>query len=72
MASGYQYREVANLMEAVKQLMSHFDKYTSIPKVAEMKARVGVIQADLKKHVHGVFREIGKVRPSLSSSLLLL
>jgi hypothetical protein len=62
MASGYQYREVANLMEAVKQLMSHFDKYASIPKVAEMKARVSAIQTDLKKHVHGVFKEIGKVR----------
>lgn len=61
MASGYHYREVANLMEAVKQLMSHFERYTSIPKVAEIKARVVNIQADLKRHVHAVFREIGQM-----------
>jgi hypothetical protein len=61
MASGYHYREVANLMEAVKQLMNHFEKYTSIPKVAEIKLRVVSIQSDLKKHVHEVFKEIGEV-----------
>jgi hypothetical protein len=61
MASGYHYREVANLMEAVKQLMNHFEKYTNIPKVAEIKARVTAIQKDLKIHVHAVFQEIGQV-----------
>ena len=61
MASGYHYREVANLMEAVKQLMNHFEKYTNIPKVAEIKSRVVTIQKDLKAHVHAVFQEIGQV-----------
>ena len=61
MASGYHYREVANLMEAVKQLMNHFERYTSIPKVAEIKTRVVNIQRSLKLHVHAAFKEMGQV-----------
>ena len=53
---------MANLLDAVTQLMSHFDKYSSIPVVAELKSKVEVIRQDLKKHVHKAFREIGQVR----------
>lgn len=68
MASGYHYREVANLMEAVKQLMNHFERYTAIPKVAEIKARVFSIQADLKRHVHVVFKEIGQMVETIADA----
>lgn len=66
MASELQYREVANLLDAVKQLMTHFEGYPSIPKIAEMKSRVDAIQHDLRRHVHHSFREIGQVRESAS------
>lgn len=61
MASEMEYREVANLLDAVKQLMTHFDKYTSIPKIAEIKSTVDSIQHDLRRHVHSSFREIGQL-----------
>jgi hypothetical protein len=61
MTTEFQYREVANLLDAVKQLMTHFERYTSIPKIAAIKRRVDVIQTTLKRHVHASFREIGQV-----------
>jgi hypothetical protein len=36
LAQEYQYREAANLLDAVKQLMTHFDKYISIPLISEV------------------------------------
>jgi len=61
MAKEKQFREVANLLDAVKQLLTHFDRYTAVPKVAEIKGRVDSIQSDLKRHVHSLFRELGQV-----------
>ena len=61
MASESQYREVANLLDAVKQLMTHFEKYSAIPKIADVKRKVDSIQHDLRRHVHHSFREIGQV-----------
>ena len=61
MATEHHYREVANLLDAVKQLLTHFDRYTAVPKIAEVKGRVDTIQADLKRHVHSSFRELGQV-----------
>jgi uncharacterized protein Yka (UPF0111/DUF47 family) len=72
MASEMQYREVANLLDAVKQLMTHFEAYSvSVPKIKDIKRRVDAIQHDLRRHVHHSFREIGQVT-SLSLLLLLL
>ena len=68
MASEMQYREVANLLDAVKQLMTHFEQYTSIPKVAEIKRSVDAIQHDLRRHVHHSFREIGQLVDSVADS----
>lgn len=61
LAQEYQYRDAANLLDAVKQLTTHFDKYTSIPLIADIRERVNKIQIDLKKHVHYAFREIGQL-----------
>jgi hypothetical protein len=52
MASEFKYREVPNLLDAVKQLMFHFERYTSIPAII----RVDAIQATLKRHVHESFK----------------
>ena len=61
MTSEFKYREVSNLLDAVKQLMSHFEIYTSIPKIAAIKVRVDSIQSTLKRHVHESFKQIGQV-----------
>ncbi len=66
LAQEYQYRETANLLDAVKQLLAHFDKYNLIPLISDIRTRVDVIQIDLKKHVHYAFREIGQLVDTVS------
>ena len=61
LAQEYQYREAANLLDAVKQLMTHFDRYDAVPLVVETKDRVTAIQKNLRLHV----------RPSYHDDLLL-
>jgi hypothetical protein len=51
LAQEYQYREAANLLDAVKQLMTHFDRYDTVPLVVETKDRVTSIQKNLRLHV---------------------
>jgi len=61
LAHEYHYREAANLLDAVNQLLGHFKHYTSIPMIAGVQQRVDAIKSDLKKHVHRAFREIGQL-----------
>ena len=61
LAKDYQYREVANLFDAVKQFMSHFDKYSHIPAIADLQSRVDTIRSDLTIHVRKTFREVAQV-----------
>lgn len=61
-AHEYQYREVANLLDAVKQFMMHFDKYMHISMISDIQKRVDKIGADLTKHVRKNFRDLAKVR----------
>jgi vacuolar protein sorting-associated protein 53 len=70
LAQDFQYREAANLLDAVKQLLGSFDQvnYNSIPIISEMRERVSVIQAHLKKHAHRAFREIGQLVDSVAAS----
>ena len=66
----YSYRDAANLLDAVKQLLTHFMKYTSIPMICEIKDKLEDIQTDLRKHVHRAFREIGQVYLSFVINIL--
>ena len=72
LAQELQYRDAANLLDAVKQLLTSFDQpsYNAIPIIAEMRERVSIIQAHLKKHAHRAFREIGQLVDSVASSSL--
>jgi DNA repair exonuclease SbcCD ATPase subunit len=72
LARDFQYREVANLLDAVKQLMAHFEKYTNIPMIADIKTRIDLIQSDLQKHVRKAFREIGQLADSVADMDVLL
>jgi hypothetical protein len=55
MALRRQYRDSANLLEAVNQLSTHFDGYNDIPKVAELQKKYGVIKASLRSSVFDDF-----------------
>ena len=69
LAQDLHYREAANLLDAVKQLMASFDQaaYNHIPIILEIKERVHVLQAHLKKHAHRAFREIGQLVDSIAA-----
>lgn len=69
LAQDLDYRAAANLLDAVKQLMSSFEQaaYVNIPIIAEMKERVTVLQSHLKKHAHRAFREIGQLVDSIAA-----
>lgn len=72
LAKDFQYREIANLVDAVKQLMAHFEQYTSVPMIADIKGRIDAIQSELKRHVHKSFREIGQLVDSVADVEVLL
>jgi len=56
-----QFKDTANLLDAVKQLMTRFQKYTGIPVISELNERVASLQAQLKKHIHRSFQDIGQL-----------
>lgn len=61
LASEYQYREAANLLDAVKQFMSHFEKYQHISVIVDLNRRVDVIRESLTTHVCSVFKDLAQV-----------
>lgn len=61
LAHEYNYREAANLLDAVNQLMGHFAQYGAISMITDLQQRIDLIKSDLKKHVHRAFREIGQL-----------
>ena len=72
LAHEYHYREAANLLDAVNQLLGHFKLYTAIPLIAGVQQRVDVIKSDLKRHVHRAFREIGQLVDTVADPRELL
>ena len=66
-------REVANMLEAVSAIMVHFEKYTeTIPKIADIKARINTIREELKRHVQASFQEIGQLVDSVADPSFLV
>lgn len=63
------YREVANLLDAVKQFMTHFDQYVHIPVIQNIQQRVAAIRADLTQQISAIFRQLAQV---LCSAILHL
>lgn len=60
LAAEYQYREAANLLDAVKQFMSHFERYQHITVIIELNRRVEAIRDSLTQHVRTVFSDLAK------------
>ena len=61
LAAQRSYREVANLLDAVKQFMTHFDKYVHIPVIQNIQQRVLAIRADLTQQISGIFKQLAEV-----------
>ncbi|GAB4819166.1 hypothetical protein N2152v2_006212 [Parachlorella kessleri] len=60
----HEYAEAAHLLEAVQQLSSHFQSYAHIPKVAEIKGRLGTLERSLHINVLREFELLGEEAPS--------
>lgn len=61
----HQYGESARLLGAVQQLGSHFQDYVHIPKIAELKGRIGALQNSLRVASLREFELLGEEMPSL-------
>ncbi|XP_024364577.1 vacuolar protein sorting-associated protein 53 A [Physcomitrium patens] len=59
MAVKRQYKEAAGQLEAVNQLCSHFEAYSDIPKITELREKFKGIKEMLKSHVFSDFASLG-------------
>jgi hypothetical protein len=55
MAAKRQYKEAAGQLEAVNQLCSHFEAYSDIPKITELREKFKGIKDMLKSHIFSDF-----------------
>lgn len=55
------YREAADMLEAVKQLMTLFNQYSDIPKIRDIQTRVRRVREQLSAHIDVVFGSIGRI-----------
>mmetsp|Transcript_6744 Transcript_6744/g.18881 ORF Transcript_6744/g.18881 Transcript_6744/m.18881 type:complete len:738 (-) Transcript_6744:326-2539(-) len=55
-AEARNYREAANLLEAVEQLSAHFAAFGQVPKVAELRGRFNTIKGSLKSYIFEDFK----------------
>ena len=72
LVNDHQYREVANLFDAVKQFMSHFEGYKHISLISDIFERVKVIKANLNTHVRSVFREVAQLVEVIADSDIIM
>ncbi|CAM6084244.1 unnamed protein product [Calypogeia fissa] len=59
MAAKRQYKEAAGQLEAVNQLCSHFEAYSDIAKISELREKFKTIKQTLKSHVFSDFSSLG-------------
>ena len=66
MAEGRHYKDAANLLDAVSQLLSHFEPYANIPKIADLRATVSTIKQDLTDEILDAFNRVGDLANSVA------
>ncbi|KAG0554133.1 hypothetical protein KC19_12G065500 [Ceratodon purpureus] len=59
MAAKRQYKEAAGQLEAVNQLIGHFEAYRDVPKISELREKFKGIKDMLKSHVFSDFASLG-------------
>ena len=52
--------------------MTHFDPYTDIPLILDLKNRVTSIQYDLNQEVHKIFKNIGQIVDSVADVNIII
>jgi len=72
LADEHSYREAANLLDAVKQFMTHFDKYMHISIIKNIDERVQIIRDGLAAHISIIFKQLASVSHCTSSGDLNL
>lgn len=72
LANQRSYREVANLLDAVKQFMTHFDKYVHIPVVQSIDQRIKAIRVNLTNQISDIFSKLADVRTSRVGCVIFL
>eukprot|EP00897_Mesotaenium_endlicherianum_P004927 jgi/Mesen1/4462/ME000227S03482 len=60
LAAARQYRDAAGQLEAVTQLCSHFESYSDISKISELRNKFQGIQQTLKSHIFSDFSSLGQ------------
>ena len=63
-AGAKQYGKAAELLDAVRQLLTHFEGYASVPRIAELWSTVAAIKKDLSGQIHDAFNAIGQLAAS--------
>ena len=58
MAEGRHYKEASHLLDAVSQLLTHFEPYANIPKIADLRSTVDTIKQDLTDEILDAFNRV--------------
>ncbi|GAQ83207.1 vacuolar protein sorting-associated protein 53 [Klebsormidium nitens] len=73
MAAKRQYKDAAGQLEAVNQLVSHFQAYQEIPKISELRSKFDNVKQTLKSHIFSDFSSLNttnlKENPQLQQQL---
>ncbi|KAG7600156.1 Vps53-like N-terminal [Arabidopsis suecica] len=70
MASKRQYKEAASQLEAVNQLLNHFERNWVVPSVTDVREKLENIKQILKSHVLSEFSSLGTGKETEEISLL--
>eukprot|EP01032_Pedospumella_encystans_P018155 gene18155-20675_t len=66
------YREVANLLDAVKQFFTHFDRYVHIPVIQNIEERVKTIRLTLTDQISEIFQKLAHAADTVADAELVL
>ena len=66
MAREKHYREAANLLDAVSQLLTHFEPYADISRIKELRGTVSAIKGELTEEILAAFTRVGALAASVA------
>jgi hypothetical protein len=52
-----QYRDAANILSAMQNVLEHFERYREIPRIKELHERVDAIKLQLSQQINAEFRK---------------
>ncbi|CAM9566172.1 unnamed protein product [Discosporangium mesarthrocarpum] len=61
------YRESANLLDAVRQLLTHFESYAQVPRIAELRDTVTEVKNELVDQTLEAFNQVGQLASSIAN-----